>query len=90
MNSNLTIGLEQAQKIARSLFDGPGETSEIKNNYQDIVSAWYLWQPVRGGGAVLISSSDGTFLFANSAVTLDEHMSEFARGTRTDPSELEP
>jgi pullulanase/glycogen debranching enzyme len=90
MSTNQEISREEAERIALRLFEESSGENQIRSSYQDEVRAWHVWQPMRGGGSVLISSTDGTFLFAGSAVPMDEHVSEFARGTRTDPSELEP
>ncbi|MGY1846793.1 hypothetical protein [Blastococcus sp. SYSU DS1021] len=49
------------------------------------VDGYYFWQPVRGGGALIVSA-DGSLLFANSSVPFDRHKEAFLAGRRTDPS----
>ncbi|ONI68828.1 hypothetical protein BWI15_27415 [Kribbella sp. ALI-6-A] len=51
-------------------------------------SAVYVWQPARGGGA-LITSENGSVLFANSGVPFERHLEAFRAGRRTDPVEFE-
>ncbi|UVJ38046.1 hypothetical protein [Arthrobacter sp. CJ23] len=47
--------------------------------------ALYVWKPGRGGGSLIIGS-DGTYLFANSSVSLDQHLAAFESGKRTQQS----
>lgn len=46
------------------------------------LDATCFWDPARGGGTVIVGS-DGTYLFAGSAVTRDAHLEAFAAGRRT-------
>lgn len=45
-------------------------------------AATHFWNPVRGGGSVIISA-DGTYLYANSSTTWDHHLSAYASGRRS-------
>ena len=45
-------------------------------------NALYVSVPVKGGASMLIAD-DGTVLYANSSVSLDDHIREFKNGRRT-------
>lgn len=74
------LGLAQAQAVVQRLFD---PAVAVRHQFEEPVNAWHLWQAVRGGISVLVDATDGTFLFAGSAVSPDVHVAEFAKGTRT-------
>lgn len=75
---------QDARAIAAQLLRVPGETLEAKPMPE--VHAVYVWQPVRGGAALLVSTGDGSVLSASSDVPLDEHVAAFSAGRRTDRS----
>lgn len=81
-------GLTEAKQIAQQIF--PTFTTPVRTeaSWQEPLEAWYLWQRARGGGALLVSGQDGSFLFANSSVPMDEHFAEFSKGRRNDPALL--
>ena len=56
---------------------------EAKRYYKKIegIDAYYFWQPVRGGSAVIIDSN-GEKLGASSAVNFNKHLEEFKKGRR--------
>lgn len=56
---------------------------ESKKHYKKIedIDAYYFWNPVRGGIAVIVDSN-GEKLAASSAVNFDKHLEEFKRGRR--------
>lgn len=81
------VTFEEAVAIAQRVF-GQADNIQLLD-----ARPWYVWhfsEPIRGGGTVLIDRTDGTFLYAGSAVTTDDLFAAFAAGTRTDPAELEP
>lgn len=45
-------------------------------------SATYFWNPVRGGGSVIIGT-DGGYLYAEPATPWDQHLSAYASGRRS-------
>lgn len=45
-------------------------------------AATHFWNPVRGGGSVIVGA-DGTYLYANSSTTWDQHMGAYASGRRS-------
>lgn len=47
-------------------------------------AAVLVWNPIRGGGALLIDTRDLSVLYANSSVNPDEHLTAFRAGQRTD------
>ena len=47
--------------------------------------AFYLSVPQRGGGSLIVAS-DGSVLYAGSAIGFDEHYRAFQKGERTDLS----
>lgn len=68
----LKITLDTAEQHSREV---PGTS----------LAATYVWEPVRGGGALIVSE-DGSVLFANSSVNPEAHEREFNAGRRTDES----
>lgn len=65
-------------------------TFDAKQNveYLEALDAYYIYQPARGGSAVVVSP-DGSFLFATSQVAPEEHQAAFSEGRRTDPALFE-
>jgi hypothetical protein len=52
--------------------------------YQKYISeyeAYYFWQPIRGGSAVIVGK-DGGRLIAGSAVRFEDHLKEYLHGRR--------
>lgn len=45
-------------------------------------AATHFWDPSRGGGSVIVAT-DGTYLFADSAVSWDRHLGDFVAGHRS-------
>lgn len=81
-------GLDEALQIARRAFPSFTTPTPIESSWEEELQAWYLWQQARGGGSLLVSGEDGSFLFASSAVPTGVHFDEFAKGRRTDPESL--
>lgn len=46
--------------------------------------AYFFWQPVRGGGQLLVHR-DGSVLFGASVLTFEQMLAAFLAGRRTDP-----
>ena len=46
--------------------------------------AVYVWQPVRGGNAIILAA-DGSVLWSNSSIPFEQHLEVFRTGRRTDP-----
>lgn len=58
------------------------ETATQNCRYLENIDAFYVYNPIRGGGAVIIRN-EKDFLFATSAVTLESHIDAFVSGKRT-------
>lgn len=58
-------------------------TEEVVKHSKKIegVNAYYFWQPVRGGVAVIVSP-DGQKLGATSSVSFEKHLEAFQKGKR--------
>lgn len=58
-------------------------TDEAKKHYKKIedIDAYYFWNPIRGGIAVIIDSN-GEKLGASSVVNFNKHLEEFKKGRR--------
>lgn len=82
-------GLDEAMQIARRTFPSFTTPTPIESSWEEDLQAWHLWQRDRGGGSLLMSGEDGSFLFASSAVPTDAHFAAFARGRRTDPGSVD-
>ena len=56
---------------------------EAEKNHKQIpeADAWYFWNPVRGGGAVIINA-EGEKLGATSSVSYERHIKAFLDGRR--------
>lgn len=61
----------------------------VRDNLRELPedSAFYTWEPVRGGGALVVGV-DGSALFASSGVSPEEHLAAFRSGRRTDPGDF--
>lgn len=69
-SAHLGISLEDARKHAREIPE---------------IDARLFFEPVRGGGKVMIGS-DGSALYGSSVLTVNQLISRFRDGHRTDPS----
>jgi hypothetical protein len=79
---------EQVTIAARLL--GMSESEALANSRSlPEIDAVHFWQPVRGGGSLIVSR-DGSVLYANSSVTWDVHLEAFKSGRRTDPADCPP
>ena len=58
-------------------------TAEAQKNYKEIsdVNAFYFWNPVRGGLAVIIAEN-GEKLVATSSISFERHLQAFLSGKR--------
>ena len=58
-------------------------TAEAQKNYKEIadVNAFYFWNPVRGGLAVIIAEN-GEKLAATSSISFEQHLQAFLSGKR--------
>lgn len=58
-------------------------TAEAQKNYKEIedTNAFYFWNPVRGGLAVIIAEN-GEKLAATSSVSFERHLQAFLSGKR--------
>jgi hypothetical protein len=74
MNDNMIAIAAEALKITEE---------EAKKNSKPIpeIEAVYVWNPTRGGGAVIVASN-GEKLAAGSSVNFDAHLQVFRDGTR--------
>lgn len=72
---------EKIINIAADTIKIPAE--EVKKNVKEIpeLNAWYFWNPIRGGLAVIVNAS-GEKLGATSAVSYEKHVKAFADGKR--------
>lgn len=76
---------EQAKQLASQLLKVTPK--ELQSRLLDNDAGVYVYQPIRGGGALMIAN-DQSVLFANSSVNPDEHLVAFLDGKRTDPSKF--
>ena len=83
---NLTmeqITQERALELASNLLKV--NKDELESKPLDNELGFYVYQPVRGGDALIVAN-DSSVLFANSSVNRDDHLTAFTEGKRTDPS----
>lgn len=78
IDSEKNMLLAVAQILNISIDDAKIYKKEIKDK-----EAIYFWNPIRGGGAVIVAK-DGSYLYAVSAINFDEHLKSFLSGERTD------
>ena len=76
---------EQAEQLASQLLNVSLE--KLQSRPLDNDAGVYVYQPIRGGGALMIAN-DQSVLFANSSVNPDEHLAAFLDGKRTDLSKF--
>ena len=81
---NRQEGAELASRLLRYPVD---EAFEFSEDVPEI-DAFFYWQPIRGGTQLLVGR-DGTVMFGISSLTLDEMVTMFADGERTELSEFE-
>ena len=57
---------------------------EVEKNHKQVLEAeaWYFWNPVRGGGAVIINAEKEK-LGATSSVSYERHVKAFLDGRRS-------
>ena len=72
---------EDARTLGSKLLNVPADNLKIKSLENE--QGYYVWQPIRGGSALMIAN-DGSVLFANSSLTFEEHLQAFRNGQRTD------
>lgn len=77
----LTTGAEIASRYLRVPYD------LLLANSMDVpeIDAFYYWQPVRGGGQMLVGR-DGSVLFAVSALSREDMIPLWKEGRRSDLS----
>jgi hypothetical protein len=73
---------EKALELAAKLLKV--DTSELESRPLENATGFYAYQPIRGGGALVIAN-DGSVLFANSSVNPEDHLKAFYEGKRTSP-----
>ena len=78
-------GKIQRAELAARYLGGSIDDLRLSGRELDDVDATYYWQPIRGGGALIVGD-DGQVLFANSSVAFKTHVEAYAQGKRTDPS----
>ncbi len=82
------MNLTERKRFAADLLELPLETIEKNCRYLDSDDALYVSIMVRGGDSLLIGN-DGRFLYADSSVSFQEHLSEYRKGRRTELSDEE-
>lgn len=72
---------KQIMKIAAETMKVPIEVAE--DNFKELPEqdAFYFWNPVRGGIAVIVGN-DGEKLGASSGVSFDQHLQAYVDGRR--------
>lgn len=68
-------------ELAAGLLHISAEDAERNCKQVPEAGAWYIWNPVRGGGAVIINE-DGEKLGAASSVSYEKHLKAFLDGRR--------
>jgi hypothetical protein len=76
---------EQGAELAARLLRYPVEEALAHSTDLPDLDAWYFWQPVRGGGQIIVAR-DGSVMFGVSSLTLEDMVGYFSSGMRTDPS----
>lgn len=77
---------ETMQKKLAMLIGVSEEEVRSDSSYLDALDAVYLANPIRGGASVIMKS-ENDFLYAISAVSYTQLISDFQKGIRSDPSE---
>ena len=78
------MNTEKLTAIASKILNISIDTASKNNKHMPEIDALYIWNPIRGGAAIIIGS-DETFLYATSSVSPEEHVQVFAAGERTSP-----
>lgn len=73
------------QRIAERFLKLTPAEANVNRMEIKIIDVSRFWQNERGGAALLVNDA-GEMLFANSSVSLDEHIAAWVVGRRTDPS----
>ena len=68
-------------ELAAKTLHIPTEDAEKNCKQVPEAGAWYFWNPVRGGGAVIIDA-EGKKLGATSSVSYERHVKAFLDGRR--------
>ena len=68
-------------ELAAKTLHLPAEKAEKNCKQVPEADAWYFWNPVRGGGAVIINA-EGEKLGATSSVSYERHLKAFLEGRR--------
>lgn len=76
---------EASAGIASRLLGVSGADARQHSRPVPEADAYYFWQPVRGGGQLLVHR-DGSVLFGASVLTFEQMLAAFVAGRRTDPS----
>jgi len=72
----------EAREVAVEYLAVLDAEAPVRHLYFESVDAFMFFQPMRGGGSVLVGR-DGSFLFADSSVLPSEHEEAFRNGERT-------
>lgn len=83
-----TIQLSEAKTLAATLLKVDPSTFDQSSKEFPKIRAFYLWENVRGGRALVIGH-DRSVLFANSSVRPSDHRQAFANGERTPVDQFE-
>jgi hypothetical protein len=78
----------QGAELAGTLLRCSTEDAYESSSDVPEIDAFYYWQPVRGGGQILVGR-DGSVLFGISSCTLEDVVFDFGSGIRTDLSAFE-
>ncbi|WP_449386028.1 hypothetical protein [Cellulomonas soli] len=77
--------LDAGAQIAARLLRCPVTEIRVTSKYLPEIDAFYYWQPIRGGGKLLVAR-DGSVLFGNSSITVADMIEPFRNGRRTGPA----
>lgn len=75
---------DEAHAIALNYLSRVSSEAPIEHKFVESADAYRFFQAVRGGASIIVSR-DGSFLFANSSVSPPKHVEAFLAGRRTDP-----
>ena len=73
--------MEKIIQIAAQVLKLSAEDASLHCKQIPDTDAWYFWNPVRGGGAVIINEA-GEKLGATSSVSYERHLQAFTDGKR--------
>ena len=88
MTNQHPVSAEDAIRRASTLLGADPEL--LLENLEELEdgSGYRIWHYVRGGGSLIVSSTDQSVLFASSIVDPAQHVEWFQEGRRTDESSL--